>query len=81
MTNGEYKRRALDLLDDYLAGKASREAVWQWAQEIIVSKEWSQLPTDLQDAIHGMWLLHDAQGSWVPNTDELRRIRADLAKA
>lgn len=72
------RRRVRDLIDDYLAGKASREAVWHWAQEIIVSKEWSQLPSDLQDAIHGIWLLHDTEGSWVPGAEELRRIRDDL---
>ncbi len=75
----DYRRKALELLDDYLAGKTSREAVWQWAQEVIVSKEWGQLPSDLQDAIHGIWLLHDAEGSWVPNTEELQKIRDGLA--
>jgi hypothetical protein len=54
MATLDYKRRALELVDDYLAGKASRECVWQWAQEVIVSKEWEQLPADVQDAIHGL---------------------------
>jgi hypothetical protein len=81
MANIDYRRKAIDLLDGYLAGRASRDAVWQWAQEVIVSKEWGQLPSDLQDAIHGMWLLHDAEGSWVPDTEELRRIRDGLANA
>ena len=75
----DYRRKALGLIDGYLAGEASRETVWQWAQEVIVSKEWGQFPSDLQDAIHGMWLLHDAEGSWVPKTEELQRIRDDLA--
>ncbi len=75
----DYRRKALELLDEYLAGKSSKEAVWQWAQEVIVSKEWGQLPSDLQDAIHGIWLLHDAEGSWVPNTEELQKIRDGLA--
>lgn len=80
MTSSDYKRRALVLVDDYLAGKANRESVWLWAQEVMVSKEWGQLPSDVQDAIHGLWLLHDSEGSWVPNTEEIRRIRDDLAK-
>jgi hypothetical protein len=80
MTTVDCRRRALELLDDYLDGKASRESVWQWAQKVIVSKEWGQLPSDLQDAIHGIWLLHDVEGSWVPSTEELRKIRDDLAK-
>jgi len=80
MTTEDYKRKALELADDYLAGKASRDSVWRWAQEVIVSEEWDQLPTDIQDAIHGLWLLHDDEGSWVPNADEIRRIRDDLAK-
>jgi hypothetical protein len=79
MTASACKRRALELVDDYLAGTATRESVWQWAQEIIISKEWGQLPSDLQDAIHGLWLLHDDEGSWVPNVEELRRIRDALA--
>lgn len=80
MTTSDYKRKAVELVDDYLAGTATRESVWQWAQEVIVSKEWGQLPTGLQDAIHGLWLLHDSEGSWVPSTEEIRRIRDDLAK-
>jgi hypothetical protein len=76
----DYRRKALELLDEYLAGKTSREAVWQWAQEVIISKEWGQAPPDLQDAIHGIWLLHDAEGSWVPNTEELQKIRDALAE-
>jgi hypothetical protein len=80
MTASDYRRRALELLDDYLAGKATRESVWQWAQEVIISKEWGKLPSDLQDAIHGLWLLHDNEGSWVPNAAEIRRIHDDLAR-
>jgi len=80
MTTLDYRRKALELVDGYLAGKATREAVWQWAQEVIVSKEWGQLPLDIQDAIHGLWLLHDTEGSWVPAIEEIRRIRDDLAR-
>ncbi len=80
MATADYRRRALELLDEYLAGKASREAVWRWAQGVIVSKEWEGLPCDLQEAIHGIWLLHDSDGSWVPNAEDLRKIRDDLAK-
>ena len=80
MTAGDYKREALELVDNYLAGTATRDSVWQWAQEAIVSREWRQLPSDLQDAIHGMWLLHDSEGSWVTSTEDLRRIRDELAK-
>jgi hypothetical protein len=69
----------LELVDDYLAGKATRESIWQWAQEIIVSKEWEQISPDIQDAIHGLWLLHDTEGSWIPSTEEIRRIRDYLA--
>gem|GEM_PF-4007400 len=43
-------------------------------------KRWGQIPIDIQDAIHGMWLLHDGKESWVPSTEELRRIRDELAK-
>lgn len=78
MTTHDYKRKAIELVDDYLAGKATREAVWQWAQTVIISKEWEGLPADLRDAIHGLWLLHDSVGSWVPGPDEIRRIREDL---
>jgi hypothetical protein len=78
MTIVDYKRKALNLLDDYLGGKVSREAVWQWAQEVIVSNEWSQLPSDFQDDIHEIWLLHDAEGSWVPDAKKLREIRGRL---
>ena len=80
MTTINYRQKALEQLDDYLAGKISRETIWQWAQEIMVSKEWDELPFDLQDAIHGIWLLHDKEGSWVPNVEELRKIRDGLAK-
>lgn len=80
MAIADYKRKALELLDDYLAGKASKEAVWPWAQEVIISEEYDRLPSDLQDAIHGIWLLHDSEGSWVPNAEELREIRAFPAK-
>ncbi len=79
MTTSEYRSKALALLNDYLAGRGSRESVWQWAQEIIASKDWGRLPLDLQDAIHGMWLLHDEEGSWVPDSEALCRIREDLA--
>ena len=75
-----YARTALQLADDYLAEKVTREAVWQWAEELIFSQEWDRLPKDLRDAIHGLWLLHDSEGSWVPGPTEMRRIREDLAK-
>lgn len=80
MTASDCRRRALELADDYLAGKATRESVWQWALEVIASKEWEELPSGLQDAINTLWLLHDAEGWWVPDVAELRRIRDDLAK-
>lgn len=80
MTTYDYKRRALELVDDYLAGKAARESVWRWAQEIIVSKEWERISPDIQDAIHGLWLLHDTEGSWIPSMEELKRIRDNLAR-
>ena len=75
-----YRDKALKLIDAYLDGKASRDSVWEWAQEVIVSKEWGHLPTDIQDAIHGLWLLHDNRASWVPSIEEIRRIRNELAK-
>lgn len=80
MTTIDYRQKALELLDDYLNGKATRESVWQWAQEVIVSREWGEMPSDLQDAIHGIWLLHDSEGSWIPNTEELQRIRDALGR-
>jgi hypothetical protein len=80
MATVDYKLTALRLVDDYLAGKATRESVWRWAQEVIVSKEWWELPLDVQDAIHGIWLLHDSEGTWVPDAAEIRRIRESLAK-
>ena len=79
MTTVDYKRKALELVEDYLAGKASRETVWQWAQEVMMSEDFDELDAYLQDAIHGLWLLHDNEGSWVPDIDELKRIRDQLA--
>lgn len=82
LTTAEYRKQALKLLNEYLAGKTSREVAWRWAEQVMMlkEKEWGQLPTDLQDTIHGIWLLHDAEGSWVPDAEELRKIRDDLAK-
>ena len=81
MSIDDYKRTVVYLIDGYLGGTFSRETVWQWAQEVVVSEEWDHLPFGLQDAIHGIWLLHDAEGSWVPDTEELRQIRDDLTTA
>jgi hypothetical protein len=80
MIADEYRKAALALIDDYLAGKASRETVWKWAQEIIMAEEWDTLPADLADAIHGLWLLHDEKGSWVPDMLEIRHIRDELTE-
>gem|GEM_PF-4776082 len=44
MTIVDYKRKAICLLDDYLAGRTNRESVWQWAQEIIVSNGGGRYP-------------------------------------
>ena len=74
----DYKRTALDLVNAYLAGTASRESVWQWAQKVIVSQELGQLPPDVRDAIHALWLLHDDAEAWVPNEEEKQRIRDNL---
>jgi len=80
MSNEDYKIKVVSLIDDYLQGKVSREAAWQWAQEVMLSADYKQLPIDLQGAIHGIWVLHDEEGSWVPSNEELRQIRNDLAK-
>ncbi len=75
MDIADYKSKAVALINAYLKGKASRDSVWQWAQEVIASKDWGQLPMDMQDAVHGLWLLHDKdEESWVPNIEEIRRI-------
>ena len=81
MDSDAWKQSALRLIDDYLSGRENRVAVWRWAQEVIISKDWEKLPADIQDAIHGLWLLHDNEGSWVPDKMEIRRIRDQLAQS
>jgi hypothetical protein len=80
MTTDDFKRQAVRLVDGYLNGAESRDAVWRWAEGGMLSKEWDELPMDMQDDIHGLWLLHDKDESWVPDIDEIRRIRNNLAK-
>ena len=70
------KKKVVSLIDGYLQGTVTREAVWQWAKEVMVSDE---LPMDLNNAIHGIWLLHDDdEDDWVPDNDELKQIRDGL---
>ncbi len=79
MTAAECKIATLAVVDNYLSGKATQDDVWQWAQRIIVSNDFDDLPFEIQDAIHGLWLLHDKDAAWVPTTDEVRALREQLA--
>ena len=79
-SHDEYRQTVVRLVDGYLAGTTTREAVWQWANELIVHGEFDRLPDDLKDAIHGIWLLHDKdEDPWVPDRDELKQIRDSMA--
>ena len=83
MENAEYRERTIQAIDSYLNGETTAKEASDWALEIVISKEFEQLPPDITEAIHNLFDLHDIDipgTTWVPDRNALLQCKNELEK-
>jgi len=73
-----YRNEAFKVLEDYLEGTISKEDAANWAIDVIKSCNLEEFPKELAHAVHLLFDLHDAEGSWCPSHEELEQCKAVL---
>ena len=75
------KQEVLTKLNDYLCKRISKNDVYEWANKIVMSKDFDRLEkTDklLSDAIQVLWELHHEGGKFDPTQEELEYFQRCL---
>jgi hypothetical protein len=65
-------------IDRYIDGTITAKDASDWAQKIITSSEFENLPPKIKEAIHALFDLHDLDKDWVPSKIELLQYRNSL---
>ena len=72
---------AVEQIDAYLDGAITWKEASAWALKVIKRSEWEEWPSNLQQAIHALFDLHDKNAKdtlWIPDKEELLKLKALL---
>ena len=73
----DYRAETIKVIDKYLSGATDKDEASKWALDIVISKDFGDLPYDTQNAIHLLFDLHDNENDpWFPTRKQLEESRA-----
>lgn len=75
----DYRKKMIEKIDLYLMGSLTEKEISSWAQKIIITKEWDNLPPKIKEAFHILFDLHDKDKEWTPSRGELLKLKEYLA--
>jgi hypothetical protein len=74
------KKNIIAKIEEYLKGDLNDKEISDWAQDIVISKEFDLYPEKIKDTILILFDLHDAGCHWCYTKEQIRSLKNELEK-
>jgi len=65
-------------IDEYLKDNITKNSASSFALQIIKSQDLDKLPIEVNQALHLLFDLHDANSCWCPTKEELEKCKKSI---